>query len=131
MLPELVKTRPCSTTTHCQTLLLCYHENQISHRHTKNVLHTSHNYTIKGKHVAMANRDDLCGWLFAPGHGEFEHYERLGPLPNYLRCSALVIGVAEQFQHNHPIARKPGSTMAQLSVHGVSGAGCGCVERCV
>ena len=126
-----MKTRLCSTTTHSQTLLLCYHENQISHRQTKNVLHTPHNYTIKGKHVAT--RDDFCGWLFAPGHGAFDHYERLGPLPNFLRCSALVVGVAKLklFQQKHPIARKPGSTMGQLSLHGGGGAGCGFVERCV
>ena len=42
----------------------------------------------------------------------------------------LVPVVAEPFQQKHPIARKPGSTMACLPVHGGSGAGCGFVERC-
>ena len=66
----------------------------------------------------------VAGPAVALSNGAFEHYERLGPLPNYLRCSALVIGVAELFQQKHPIARKPGSTMACLPVDGGSGGGC-------
>ena len=55
--------------------------------------------------------------------GVLDNPESLGALLRHPECSALVIGVVELPQHKRPTACRLGSTVANMSVHGVSGAG--------